>query len=245
MHNILNVGDMMVQGMAISTEAAAVANAFLRATEADRTPVVFSGFSWGGAMSVVSAMGLAKIAQNDAASIDLRRVATVPYVGCGSPAVLCEGILGGDVDWPAMCASFDRALAGENPKASAAATIYRDVAKEHPRWNQLGVVKEATRRVLRRLDTAGIAKNAAPAMRGKIGALHSIVTGHDHFVPHPMGDELHRDAMVFVATPASTSDVVNVKLERIGGGHVTAFFSKEPRLVAAISGAADTVAAMQ
>eukprot|EP00928_Gymnodinium_smaydae_P031979 TRINITY_DN23292_c0_g1_i2.p1 TRINITY_DN23292_c0_g1~~TRINITY_DN23292_c0_g1_i2.p1 ORF type:complete len:387 (-),score=61.16 TRINITY_DN23292_c0_g1_i2:121-1281(-) len=155
MHYARTVELYLTQSSAIIEEAA-----LLVCWCADRwpsVPVCVSGFSWGGAMTCCSAI----LASQWAAPA---RVLAVPYAGSATPAVIVDGLLEDDIDWPA--------LAGDGE-----AEPY-----------------EATRsRLLRTLLDTHLSEIMKPILErqcGKLAGLHAVSFGDDHFVKPEYGEEL-------------------------------------------------------
>ena len=85
---------MMIQGTAIMVEAAALGCYFL--SQSPSSKVCYSGFSWGAAMSAGASM------MTLACQPDGKRLACVPFVGCGSPSIIADGALESVIDWTAL-----------------------------------------------------------------------------------------------------------------------------------------------
>ncbi|KAL3924879.1 MAG: hypothetical protein SGILL_000772 [Bacillariaceae sp.] len=109
------VGDALVQSQAIVQEAASLIRYVLRKDDDDddgtntnipaspSNKVVVTGFSWGSAMSSLSATTALL------AGVDGKRLACVAYVGCASPEIFCNGVIENGVDWSALLTTSDGA----------------------------------------------------------------------------------------------------------------------------------------
>ena len=91
---VRTVEEIMFQGTAIMTEASALACYFLELSPNHK--ICLSGFSWGAAMSAGAAM------MTLSCQPDGKRLACVPFVGCGSPNIIADGVLESVVVWSSI-----------------------------------------------------------------------------------------------------------------------------------------------
>ena len=114
---VRTVEEIMLQGVAIMMEAAALACYFL--SQSGDHKVCFSGFSWGAATSAAAAMVTLSCHPNG------KRLACVPYVGCRSPNIIADGALACAVDWTAL-----QKTASE-PQCITRDTLFRILSKQN------------------------------------------------------------------------------------------------------------------
>jgi hypothetical protein len=243
---IRTVSDMLLTGVGLSSEAAAIALAVLRCT-ADDVPLVFSGFSYGGAMSATSITTLCGVTPAAERAL-LRRVVAVPYVGASTPSVYVEGVLQHDVDWDAMTHATIEVFNRDNNKGVMPPRLVQQWLHNNDYLhgtietaNQKHVVSEAVKYVLHLLDTdrlvAAVAQGTGTeGSEGLIAGVHSFVTAHDGFVPRSLGEAMH-EAIARLVRPDGFAT-----LSVVAGGHLTAFVAKHHRLTTAIPEAINAAA---
>lgn len=93
MHYVRSVGMYLEQSTAIVEEAAVAIRWCVRCWPG--VPICVSGFSWGGAMTCLTAI-LASIWEPSA------EILAVPYAGSATPAVLVDGLLQDDIQWSSL-----------------------------------------------------------------------------------------------------------------------------------------------
>ncbi|CAE7753461.1 Abhd18 [Symbiodinium sp. CCMP2592] len=93
MHYVRSVGMYLEQSTAIVEEAAVAIRWCVRCFPG--VPICVSGFSWGGAMTCLTAI-LASIWEPSA------QILAVPYAGSATPAVLVDGLLQDDIQWSSL-----------------------------------------------------------------------------------------------------------------------------------------------
>jgi hypothetical protein len=233
-HFVSDVAAMLMQCHANPVEAATIGLAVLRATqkETSSVPLVLSGFSFGGAMSVCASAYMCGFAPPKDRAAMLKRVVAVPYVGPSSLAVCVEGMVRHDLNWQRIFSStFDDAAdcGPQMVRDWLAERMAEGEAKHHHSHKARRELAEgALRHVLRTLDTARLVKRVTELNRNAIGAVHCVVAINDFIVPPCLGDELYRSASQLVAPNGHVSS------SRIAGGHVTAFVAKQETLLAVI-----------
>mmetsp|Transcript_19496 Transcript_19496/g.46216 ORF Transcript_19496/g.46216 Transcript_19496/m.46216 type:complete len:290 (+) Transcript_19496:259-1128(+) len=101
-----SVRDILIQAQGIIEESAAVAVFLLK--QSPNNTVLFTGFSFGAAMSSIACSFALK------AGMDGSRLGAALYVGCASPCVLSDGVLEDGIAWEALRGR----RGGEEPTAS-------------------------------------------------------------------------------------------------------------------------------
>ena len=188
MHYARTVALYLLQSSTIIEEAA-----LLLCWCADRwpgVPLCVSGFSWGGAMTCVSAILASQWARG-------AEVLAVPYAGSATPAVIVDGLLQDDVDWPALAAKD-----GNEPFESTRARLLKLLLQTH--------LSEIVKPIC-----DGNAKG-----RPQLAGLRAVSFENDYFVVRAYGEELFDIASSCCAPGAAKTLVWK------GGGHVCAFLRR-------------------
>jgi hypothetical protein len=212
MHFIRTVADLLNQGPAISWETTTIVNAVLVNTPA-HVRICLAGFSFGGAASALTGWKLARVTRDKKS---LRRVGVVPYVGGSTATAYCRKSLKADVDFTAV----------ERDQHPPLRALQESSHGFRLSGRVLG--KRDLRAVLARIDMHNTALIAPPSAQHTLGALHSFITTHDHFVPRDQSELLFKDTCRFV-------DAQKTRVTTLNGGHMAAFVCKTGMLSNAVS----------
>eukprot|EP00934_Nitzschia_sp_Nitz4_P006588 Nitzschia sp. Nitz4//scaffold15_size197535//161324//162490//NITZ4_001603-RA/size197535-processed-gene-0.30-mRNA-1//1//CDS//3329537790//6578//frame0 len=137
------VSDLQFQSQGIIEEATLLAAHFLSASP--ETKVCFTGYSFGAAMSSVAA------SLSLTAGLEGHRLGCALYAGCGTPAMMADGILRHSMDWKAIQSSLAPKEDNETTDAASDTTppvgLWEELSKTHlaraspPKGNRLAVAK--------------------------------------------------------------------------------------------------------
>ena len=233
-HYVTTVAGYQAQSMAVMTEAAALlawAHGF-----APGAQLVSTGFSWGAAMAACAGLLATSLLPTGVAE---KQLAIVPYVGSCSPEPVVVGVLGDDIDWPALVKGrVSHEPAGETVDVSsssnsaakiaeARARLRAELKSTHTRWFVEALAASA------KVQEARLGRRHSGAY---IGAAVCVAMLHDHFLHPQYAEELHH-LLSTVAPPGRTRYIT------LGGGHVAAYLQRESKQVDAICQALGLMAA--
>mmetsp|Transcript_37720 Transcript_37720/g.70342 ORF Transcript_37720/g.70342 Transcript_37720/m.70342 type:complete len:371 (+) Transcript_37720:61-1173(+) len=119
-------------------------------------PVCISGYSWGGAMTCVTALVASQWEPS-------AQILAVPYAGSATPAVLVDGLLQDDIQWPALVKNEDETFQ---------------------------VTHDTLMNVLLQTNLSSVVGPLEAAGKANLSGLHAVSFENDGFVKPEYGEDL-------------------------------------------------------
>lgn len=234
-HFVPTVSGKLRQSFAISSEAAGILQ--WASTQFREAHLLVTGFSFGAAMASTAACLTAPLLER----LDSRDplapalLGVVPCVGSATPAVIADGVLESDVDWPRIEEEW-RTLQGDEALFRVVVALNEGDEEEARHLRDARTAKEFLHRLLgvvhteklvRALEARALRWKEAPRRGFAFDAVVALGARHDHFVKFPYSTDLFR-ALARVAPPERASFVA------LDGGHVTSFVNRTAIFVPAV-----------
>jgi len=198
-----------------------------------RCHAIITGFSFGAAMTSTSACLASALLEGKEEQAPVRvSLGVVPCVGSGTPAVVADGVLQGDIDWTLLRSEFP-ALQQDQELLELVTTLNDGDEAEANALRDAKTADEFVLNLLRIVDTRKLVKALHKRWAGndkvavRFGSVVAVGAEHDSFVKVAYSEQLFH-ALQSVALPQRVSFSI------VGGGHVAAFIRRERIFVPAV-----------